>query len=320
MSDRQLSLADSFVHPGLGVNARVDAIAQVIDWAPLEALASEVRTARTGRPPYPAGVMIRALYLQMLYGLSDPGLEEALSDRLSFRRFCGLGLGDGTPDETTICRFRGEAARAGLMEACFEAVNGQLDAKGLILRKGTLIDATIVPAASRKPGVKSGKGARTAREPGARWVVKNGRSHFGYRLHVGTDQGSNLIRQVRLTPANVGESLVGDALISGDEKAVYADKGYENKLRRARLKAQGVKDRICHRSHKHQKALPPWQTLRNKAIAKRRAMVEQVFGTGKRVFGYDRARSVSFAVNLADAFRFATVFNLRRAVGLLAAN
>lgn len=319
MADRQLSLAESLMHPGLGLNARVDAIAEVIDWSPLEALALKVRSSTTGRPPYPVGVMIRSLYLQMLYGLSDPGLEEALSDRLSFRRFCGLGLDDGTPDETTICRFRGDAARAGVLEACFEAVNRQLDAKGLILRKGTLMDATILPAASRKPSLKEGKGARVAREPGASWVVKNGRSHFGYRLHVGTDQGSNLIRQIRLTPANVGESPVGDALISGDEKAVYADKGYENKVRRARLKAQGVKDRICHRSHKHQKELPRWQTVRNKAIAKRRAMVEQVFGTGKRVFGYDRARSVSFAVNLADAFRFATVFNLRRAVGLLTA-
>jgi len=207
-----------------------------------------------------------------------------------------------------------------VLEACFEAVNRQLDAKGLILRTGTLMDATLLPAASSKPGIKSGKGARVEREPGAAWVVKNGRSHFGYRLHVGTDQGSNLIRQVRLTPANVGESPVGDVLISGDEKAVYADKGYENKGLRARLKARGVKDRICHRSHKHQKQLPHWQGVRNKAIAKRRAMVEQVFGTGKRVFGYNRARSVSFAVNLADAFRFATVFNLRRAVGLLASH
>jgi IS5 family transposase len=252
----------------------------------------------------------------MLYGLSDPGLEEALIDRLSFRRFCGLELDEPTPDETTICRFRGTAARMGVMQACFEEVNRQLDAKKLIVRKGTLMDATLVAAASRKPDIKKGKAARLEREPGASWTRKNGKSHYGYRLHVATDQGSNLIRRVVLTPAHVAESPVAEALICWDEKAVYADKGYEKKERRQRLKAAKIKDRICHRSHKHQKALPHWQTQRNKLIAKRRAMVEQVFGTTKRVFGYARARSTQFIINLADAFRLATVFNLRRAAGL----
>jgi IS5 family transposase len=262
--------------------------------------------------------MIKALYLQILYGLSDPGLEEALVDRLSFRRFCEFELDEATPDETTICRFRCAASEKGLMQACFEEVNRQLDAKGLIVRRGTLMDATLVPAASRKPGVETGKGARVAREPGASWTKKNGKSHFGYRMHMGSDQDHNLIRKVALTPAHVAESSVAEALISGDEKAVYADKGYENKHRRARLKKAGVKDRICHRANKHQPKLSHWKTVRNKLIAKRRAMIEQVFGTTKRVFGYTRARSVRFVNNLADAFRLATVFNLRRAAGLLA--
>lgn len=313
----QLSLAEALMNPRLGVNARLEAISQVIDWSPIERLAEAIRPGG-GRPPYRAGSMVKALYLQMLYGLSDPGLEEALVDRLSFRRFCDFELDEATPDETTICRFRCMASEEKLMEACFDEVNRQLDAKGLIVRKGTLMDATLLPAASRKPGRKTEKGARVAREPGASWTKKNGRSHFGYRLHVGTDQGSNLIRKVILTPAHVAESPVGEALISGDEKAVYADKGYENKRRRARLKKAKVKDRICHRANKHQPELPHWKTVRNTLIAKQRAMVEQVFGTTKRVFGYNRARSVRFANNLADAFRVATVFNLRRAAGLMA--
>lgn len=316
MAAGQLSLAEAFMDPRLGVNARLEAIAKVIDWGPLERLAGSIRAAGKGRPPYRAGPMIKGLYLQMLYGLSDPGLEEALIDRLSFRRFCGFELDETTPDETTICRFRGALAEQGVMRACFEEVNRQLDAKGLIVRKGTLMDATLLAAASRKPDMKEGKAARVKREPGASWTRKNGRSHFGYRLHVATDQGFNLIRRLVLTPAHVAESPVAEVLICGDEKAVYADKGYENKERRARLKAKGVKDRICHRSHKHQKELPHWQTRRNKLIAKRRALIEQVFGTTRRVFGYARARSVKFANNLADAFRLATVFNLRRAAGL----
>lgn len=318
MADQQLSLAETLVDPRLGTNARLDAIGKAIDWSPLERLAEQVHAGKLGRKPYRASAMIRALYLQMLYGLSDPGLEEALMDRLSFRRFCGLGLDETTPDETTICRFRLAAARKGVMQACFEEVNRQLDARGLIVRGGTLMDATLLAAASRKPDFKQGKGKRVEREPGASWTRKNGKSHFGYRLHVATDQGFNLIRAVVLTPAHVGESPVAETLIQGDEKAVYADKGYEHKGRRARLKARGVKDRICHRSHKHQKALPHWQTQRNKLIAKRRALVEQVFGTTRRVFGYVRARSTSFVVNLADAFRLATVFNLRRVAGLQA--
>ena len=318
MADRQPSLAELLMDPKLGANARLEAIARVIDWTPLEALAGRVRTAGRGRTGYRVGPMIRALYLQMLYGLSDPGLEEALQDRLSFRRFCGLELDEATPDETTICRFRQAAAKKGVMQACFEEVNRQLDEKGLIVRQGTLMDATLVVAASRKPEMKAGKAARLDRESGASWTRKNGKSHFGYRLHVGTDETFNLVRKVALTPAHVADTLVGDAMISGDEKAVYADKGYENKRRRKRLRAAGIKDRICHRSHKNQAALPHWQTRRNALIAKRRARVEQVFGTTRRVFGYVRARSTQFLVNLADAYRLATVFNLRRAAGLAA--
>jgi IS5 family transposase len=316
MADGQLSLAEALMDRRLGTNARLEAISKVIDWAPLERLAAEVHSSDKGRRPYRPGPMIRALYLQMLYGLSDPGLEEALTDRLSFRRFCGFELDEATPDETTIWRFKAAAAGKRVMQACFEEVNRQLDLKGLIVRKGTLMDATLLAAASRKPDFKKGKAARLEREPGASWTRKNGKSHFGYRLHVATDQGFNLIRKLVLTPAHVAESPVAEGLICGDEKAIYADKGYENKRRRARLKAGGVKDRICHRSHKNQKQLPYWQTQRNKLIAKRRALVEQVFGTSRRVFGYARARSTRFAINLADVFRLATVFNLRRAAGL----
>lgn len=319
MTAVQLSLAETLLDARLGSNARLEAIAATIDWSPLEALAAQIRPGETGRPPYPAGAMIRALYLQTLYNLSDPALEEALTDRLSFRRFCGFGLNEATPDLTTIWRFRTDAAHAGVLTACLDEVVRQLDAKGLVLRQGSIIDASLIQAASRKPGFKAGKGAKNPCERGATWTRKNGRSHFGYRLHVATDKGSNIIRKVAFTPAHVAESNVADALISGDEAAVYADKGYESKRRRAALKAKGIKDRICHRSHKNQAALPRWQVIRNKAISKRRAAVEQVFGTGKRVFGYVRARSTNFATNLGQAICFATVYNLRRAATLLAA-
>jgi IS5 family transposase len=295
------------------------ALLEVVDWAPLGALVLRVRPGEVGRRPYDALSMLKALYLASLYDLSDPALEEALIDRVSFRLFCGFGLDEETPDETTLCRFRNDCAAAGVLEAAFAEVNRQLDAKGLIVRKGTLLDATIVTAASRRPEVRAGSKPSLPREPGATFTRKGGRSYFGYRLHIGADQGSKLIRRLALTPAHVNESVVAEALIGGDEKAVYADKGYENKHRRAALKARGVKDRIMHRSHKNQDALPHWQARRNALIAPLRAPVEAIFGSFKRLYRRARARYCDFRHNLADFHRLATVYNLRRAATLLAA-
>lgn len=317
MAERQMSLAEALLDPRMGVRGRLAKLSEVIDWGPLETLAKCVRPGETGRPPFDPLAMLKALYLQALYDLSDPGLEEALIDRMSFRLFCGFAVDQRTPDETTLCRFRNAAVAAGVLQAAFDEVNRQLDAKELVVRKGTLVDATIVGAASRRPNADAGSKARAAREPAASFTRKGGKSYFGYRLHVGVDQGSGLIRRVAFTPAHVNESVVADALISGDEQAVYADKGYENKHRRRRLKARGCKDRIMHRSHKHQTELPRWQRRRNALISKRRAPVEAVFGAFKRLHGRARVRFVNFAANIADFFRQATVYNLRRAATLL---
>lgn len=247
---RQLCLADSFVDARLGSNAKPERIEALIDWSRLEPLLSGLRPGETGRPPYPAESMLKALYLQALYDLSDPGLEEALLDRLSFRRFCGFSLDERTPDETTLCRFRLAAAKAGVLERCLAEVNRQLDARGLMLKKGTLMDASIVAATHKPPRREAGMGAGHPREPGADWTNKNGKSFFGYKMHVGVDAGSGLIRKVAFTPARTQDNEMAEALVSGDEAAVYADRIHESKARRARLKAQGIKDRIMHRRHK----------------------------------------------------------------------
>jgi IS5 family transposase len=100
--------------------------------------------------------MLKALYLQAMYDLSDPGLEAALLDRVSFRRFCGWSLSDRTPDETTLCRFRQEASEGGVVERAFEAVNLQLEARELILKRGTLLDATLIQARHNPPSIRAG--------------------------------------------------------------------------------------------------------------------------------------------------------------------
>lgn len=314
---RQFSLADAFVDARLGSNAALERIDALIDWSCLEGPASGLRPGGTGRPPYPGLSMLKALYLQALYDLSDPGLEEALLDRLSFRRFCGFALDERTPDETTLCRFRLAAARAGVLETCFAEVNRQLEARGLILKKGTLMDASIVAATHNAPRREAGPGAAHPREPGADWTTKNGKSFFGYKLHVGVDAGSNLIRKAVFTPARTQDTQVAEALVSGDEAAVYADRIYESKARRAALKARGVKDRIMHRRHKHMPVLPRWMAARNRLISKRRAPVESVFSAMKRLYGKARTRCHSLTANAADFLAFATVFNLRRASNVL---
>jgi transposase, IS5 family len=312
----QGDLAEAWLSPQLGRNVRLDRIAGSFDWAAVERLVSVVYAAPKGRPSWPPLMMVKALLLQQWYGLSDPGLEEALSDRLSFRRFVGLGLDEAQPDHSVISRFRKQLRERGLDQALFEEVERQLEARGLLLKAGTLMDATVVTAQVSKPG--SPAGSRSALDPDADWTRKGGRSWFGYKAHVGVDQGSGLIRRAVLTSAKVYESQVAEALICGDERAVYGDRAYEHKARRRRLKAAGVKDRIMHRSHKNQAALPPWQARRNKLISPIRAAVERVFGTWKRGYGYTRVRYRGLAANLLQLRFLCIAYNLRRADTLLA--
>ena len=312
MSD-QLSFADGFLHPGTGANARLDAIAARIDWSFLEAVVAPLGGGRMGRPPYDPVVMTRALLLAALYDLSDPALEAQLADRLSFRRFCGLALDAPTPDETTLCRFRALAAEHDLMARVLDAVTAQFETQGLILKKGTLMDATLVKAARNPPGKTAGMGADHPGEPGATWTKRNGRAFFGYKLHIGVDEGSGLVRRAVVTGAKTYESEVADRLISWDEGAVYGDRAYPKMSRRAALRAHGIKDRIAHRRHKTVASLTRRRRQWNRAVARRRAPVEAVFSAGKRLYGLGRAACHSLNRNAQRLIAFAIVYNLRRA-------
>jgi IS5 family transposase len=317
----QASFLEAFLPAGFGRNARLEKIAGLIDWAALERLTVRVREAETGRPPYAPLGMFKALLLQQWYGLSDPGLEEALLDRVSFRRFCGFALDAATPDETTICRFRNALKNAGLGEALFTEVTRQFDAQGLLMKAGTLVDATLVHSAARPPASGSTPKHVESRAPhdaDANWTRRSGSRQlfFGYKLHVGVDAGSGLIRSRVVTPAKVYESEVADQLILGDERAVYGDKAYEKKERRASLKRRGIKDRIQHRRNKHQSVLPHWQRVRNKLIGRVRAAVERTFAVLKRDYHLRRMRYYGLAANAFHFDLVAIAYNLRRAAAL----
>ena len=318
MSEKRLGqggFADVFVASGAGKNKRLDRIDGLIDWRGVEKVLRPVRS-KIGRGGYPALSLFKACLLAQWYVLSDPGLEEALCDRLSFRRFCGFGLSDETPDETTFVRFRQALRAHDLHGRLFDEINRQLDEQGLILRQGTLVDATLVGASTSRP--KMGADQDEVRDKDANWTKRGSRSHYGYKVHVGTDFGSGLIRSRVLTPAKTYESEVGDELVIGDEAAVYADKAYEHKDRRRRLKSLGINDRIMHRSHKNQPRLPHWQSVRNKLISPIRAAVEQVFGLMKRSYGFTRVRYVGLEANAVHLDLLCIAINLRRAERLTA--
>lgn len=310
----QQGFADALVDVRTSRRAELMRIAELVDWSAIEALVSEIYARPTGRPSYPPLVMVRALLIQAWYGLSDPGLEEALDDTLSFRRFVGLSLEDAVPDHSTICRFRQEMERRGLSERMFEEVNRQLDERGLMVKRGTLIDATLIEAQARRPDYAAGAGAKGEVDRDADWTRRGSHSFFGYKAHVAADADTLVIRKALMTSAKVFDSEVADRLVSGDERAVYADKAYEHKDRRGRLKARGIKDRIMHRDHKNQPALPHWQARRNALIAPIRCKVEKIFGTLKRSYGLARVRFFSLARNAVDLHFVCLAYNLRRAL------
>jgi IS5 family transposase len=310
---RQLGLADGIVRRRGKKSEWLDRLDATLDWPALETIVAGIYASREGGLAYPLLTYVKLLLLQQWYGLSDEGLEAAVDDRLSFRRFAGIPLAESVPDHSSIWRFREELARRGLAERLLAEVNRQLDAKGLVLRRGTLIDATILDAAVRPPGGDAGE--VSPRDPQAGWTKKNGKSRFGYKAHVAVDEGSGIVRRATMTPADVHDSVPADDLVQGDEEAVYADKAYDSEERRAGLRARGVEPRIMYRARRN-RPLTLWQTWFNKAVAPVRAGVERVFGTMKRAYGHRRVRYLGLARNDAQLQALCAAINLRRALVL----
>jgi IS5 family transposase len=310
---RQLGLADSLVLRRGKKSAWLEQLDEALDWPTVEGIVAGIYASREGGLAYPLLTYVKLLLLQQWYGLSDEGLEAAVDDRLSFRRFAGIPLPDSVPDHSSIWRFREQLAKLGLAERLLAEVNRQLDGKGLIVRRGTLIDATILEAAVRPPGGDAGE--VSGRDPQAGWTKKNGRSRFGYKGHVAVDEGSGLVRQAVMAPADVHDSVKADGLVQGDEQAVYADKAYDSEARRADLRARGIKPRIMHKARRN-KPLKPWQVWMNKAMAPIRAGVERLFGTMKRTYGYRRVRYLGLERNDAQLQLLCAAINLRRALVL----
>lgn len=313
----QLSLADGLVASN---DTIFDQIATVIDWGPIRKLLGQRSGPGSGNTSYPAEPLLRCLLLGVWNGLGDPALEAQLRDRLSFRRFAGFSLSDLTPDHTTLWRFRQELTHGGLIDRLFEEINRQFERKGLILKRGTLVDATFIQARARPPAKpKAGTEGppRPSADRDARWGRKGHKSVFGYKMHTGVDAAHTLIRRVVVSNASLNDTEPADQLICGDEAAVYGDQAYSTHARHARLVEAGIKDRLMRRPNKHHPELPPRHKRRNQLIARVRAAVERPFAVLKERYGMRRMRCFNLATNRTQCLLAACGYNLRRAASVL---
>lgn len=294
----------------------LEALLQTINWAAFDVLFSQINANTKGAPGYPPLVMFKIVLLQQWYNLSDPAAEEAVRDRLSFRRFCGVPLDCETPDHSSIWRFRQTIDKLGLSEKLLAEVNRQLDARGLIVKRGTLVDATIIAAAVARPPYEEGQ--VSGRDPDASFTIKNNKTYFGYKAHLAVDEESGIVRQAEMSSADLHDSQKGEALIQGDEKTYYGDKAYDSQALRDTLTEQGIDDKIAYKA-KRGKPLVNWQVWFNKTASSVRCGVERSNATMKRWYGMTRVRYLGLARNNCHLQFVACAMNMKRALVLLAA-
>jgi IS5 family transposase len=264
--------------------------------------------AKTGRPPFGIETMLRIHYLQQWFALSDPAMEEALHDMPVFREFAKLPEGaTRLPDETTILRFRHLLERHDLAADMLRVVNDILQAKGLMMKKGTVVDATLIAAPS------STKNAEGERDPEMHQTKKGNQWYFGMKAHIGVDAHSGLVHSVVGTAANVGDVTQAGALLHGQEQVAFGDAGYRGVGKRA--EAQGPQWHVAMRPGERKKLnpfiAPQLQALTlEKWKASIRAKVEHPFRVLKRQFGYTKVRYRGLAKNTAQIVTLFALSNL----------
>ena len=287
---------------------------RAVPWARLEVLIEpHYPKAGGGRRPYPLATMLRIHCLQQWYGLSDPAMEEELYEIASMRQFAGLSLARGTvPDETTILNFRHLLEQHGLAREIFETVKAYLQAAGLLLRQGTIVDATIIAAPS------STKNSTGERDPEMHQTKKGNQWYFGMKAHVGVDAESGLVHSVVGTPANVADVTQAHDLLHGDETVAFGDAGYTGVEQRPERRRR-VEWHVAMKAGKR-------RALRATAAGRLRERIEhlkaQVRARGehalrviKRQFGYVKVLYRGLAKNTAQLhtlFALANIWMVRR--------
>lgn len=314
---------------GLGLNLStkrtrkrefLDEMERVVPWAALvQVVEPYYPRAKTGRPPFGIETMLRIHYLQQWFALSDPAMEEALHDMPVFREFAKLSDGvSRLPDETTILRFRHLLEKHDLATDMLRVVNDILQAKGLTMKKGTVVDATLIAAPS------STKNAEGERDPEMKQTKKGNQWYFGMKAHIGVDAHSGLVHSVIGTAANVNDVTQAGALLHGEEEVAYGDAGYRGVHKRP--EAAGPVWHVAMRHGLRRKLNPFIQPefiaeQIEQAKASVRAKVEHPFRVLKRQFGYTKVRYRGLQKNTAQIVTLFALSNLwmarRRLMGAL---
>nr|WP_276611376.1 IS5 family transposase [Fodinibius halophilus] len=270
-----------------------------------------------GQPRKPVRWMIRGLFLQHLYQLSDPQLEDQLIDRLSFRRFAGLPLEQQVPDFSTFWRFRQALAEGGHLEDLFREVTGQLEAKGLILKRGTVVDATIIESAGRPLSDEARE--ELEQDPSSQIdtdadsTQKGGTHYLGYKGHIGVDVGSKLIRRVSFTEASPHDSTQLETLLSGDERAIFGDKAYPSRDLKLRCRKEGIYYGILDKAYRN-RPLSGSQKRRNTRKRRVRRYGEHPFSAIKQRYGMAVATAKTKIRNKAQFIMAALCWNIERSI------
>jgi IS5 family transposase len=318
----QYSLLDSVFNKRTK-KSRTETLLQKIDrfveWRELERLCESMyKDSKKGKPSLPIVVALKCLIVQYLYDLSDPALEDALIDRLSFQRFAGITFDTEIPDYSTIWRFRDRLIKAGLHDRIFAEILRQIDEKGLILRKGTLVDATLVQAARKKRATGDDAPKSPQQDTDATATKRGKKGYFGYKGHIGVDQKSGIIRRVRFTTASVHDARERDHLVSGDERAIFGDKGYADDTLKRDCRRNGVYYGVLDKGRRGRPQLSLRQKKRNQRKNSIRAAVERPFAHFKRLMGFTRVRYVNLARNELHFMFLCMIENIRTGSALQA--
>jgi len=277
----------------------------VMPWSRLvELIEPHYPNTGKGRPPHELERMLRIYFLQQWFNLSDPQAEDAIYDSESMRRFARVELGDDKiPDESTILRFRHLLEKHQLTEAIFEAVKDLLAQKRLMLRAGTIVDATIIAAPS------STKNATGTRDPEMKQTRKGKSWHFGMKLHIGTDR-RGIVHSLVATHAAASDLQQLPELLHGEESTLYGDQAYWKEADREAFEAQGVRYRVNRRAPGGNKNLSErWRRI-NRARSRTRACCEHPFRVVKQLWGFSQTRYRGIAKNLARAQTMFALANL----------
>ena len=284
----------------------LDEIKRLIDWTEIDRHLAPIYAAAKGEKAWPPLALFKALLLSIWYDLSDVKLAEAIADRTSFRRFCGFALDEPTPERTAFVRFRRELIARCLDRVLFEAVTAQLEARGVVVQTGTLVDATLIGSASIKTDEE------------ARWAGhRRKKPVHGYKAHVATDEAARLVRSVEITTANLHDGTMLEALLPQHPGDVYGDSAYAAGRFTDVIRARGGTARVVYPHTWGGPAALAHLEAWNADVRAVRCRIEKVFGTWKRSYGLRQMRWLGLAKAGLQVRLTAIAYNLRRTMMLV---